>query len=97
MDTTIDSSIAEDDGAGALTDRDRQVLDFERNWWRYGGAKEQAIRELFGLSATAYYQMLNALIDTPAALEQDAMLVKRLRRMRSTRQRERTARRQSGV
>ena len=78
---------------GELTDRDRAVLDFERQWWKYAGAKEQAVRDLFDMSATRYYQVLNALIDSPAALVHDPMLVKRLRRMRSTRQRARTARR----
>ncbi|EYR61909.1 hypothetical protein N866_14355 [Actinotalea ferrariae CF5-4] len=77
----------------ALTERDEQVLAFERQWWKYAGAKEQAIRELFEMSATRYYQVLNALIDSPAALAHDPMLVKRLRRMRSSRQRARTARR----
>lgn len=76
-----------------LSERDEQVLAFERQWWKYAGAKEQAIRELFDMSATRYYQVLNALIDSPAALAHDPMLVKRLRRMRSTRQRQRTARR----
>lgn len=57
------------------------------------GRQGQAIRELFDLSATRYYQILNALIDDPAALAHDPMLVKRLRRMRSSRQRARTARR----
>jgi hypothetical protein len=78
-----------------LSDRDREVLAFERQWWKYAGAKEQAVRELFDMSATRYYQVLNALIDSPAALEHDPMLVKRLRRMRSTRQRARSARRLS--
>ena len=76
-----------------LSERDQQVLGFERQWWKYAGAKEQAIRELFDMSATRYYQVLNALIDTPAALAFDPMLVKRLRRMRASRQRARTARR----
>jgi hypothetical protein len=76
-----------------LSDRDQQILGFERQWWKYAGAKEQAIRELFDMSATRYYQVLNALIDTPAALAFDPMLVKRLRRMRASRQRARTARR----
>jgi hypothetical protein len=80
-------------GIGELDDRDRQVLEFERHWWKYAGAKEQAIRELFGLSATRYYQLLNALIDRPEALVADPMLVKRLRRLRATRQRVRSARR----
>ena len=76
-----------------LSERDREVLAFERQWWRYAGAKEQAIRDLFGLSATRYYQLLNALIDRPEALAADPMLVKRLRRLRSTRQRTRSQRR----
>ncbi|MCU1432557.1 MAG: hypothetical protein JWP95_1662 [Actinotalea sp.] len=79
--------------AGVLSDRDQQILAFERQWWKYAGAKEQAVRELFEMSATRYYQVLNALIDSPAALEHDPMLIKRLRRMRSSRQRARTARR----
>ena len=76
-----------------LSDRDREILAFERRWWKYAGAKEEAARELFNLTATRYYQVLNTLIDSPAALEQDPMLVKRLRRLRSTRQRARSTRR----
>ncbi len=89
------------DGAGLggvsadspLSARDQQMLALERQWWKYAGAKEQAIRELFDLSATHYYQILNALIDTEDALAHDPMLVKRLRRLRTSRQRARTARR----
>ena len=76
-----------------LSSRYQQMLALERQWWKYAGAKEQAIRELFDLSATHYYQILNALIDTEAALAHDPMLVKRLRRLRTSRQRARTARR----
>jgi hypothetical protein len=76
-----------------LTRRDREILTFERQWWKYAGAKEQAVRELFDMSATRYYQVLNALIDTPAALAADPLLVKRLRRLRASRQRQRSARR----
>ncbi len=80
--------------AGAmLSDRDRAILEFERQWWKYAGAKEQAVRELFDMSATRYYQILNALIDTPEALAFDPMLVKRLGRLRASRQRARSARR----
>jgi len=78
---------------GTLTERDRELLRFERQWWKYAGAKEQAIREQFDMSATRYYQLLNALIDTSDALAFDPLLVKRLRRLRSTRQRTRAARR----
>lgn len=89
----------ENDAAGqspTLSERDLEILGFEKQWWKYAGAKEQAVRELFNLSATQYYQILNALIDTPEALAAEPMLVKRLRRMRSTRQRERTQRRARG-
>jgi hypothetical protein len=84
---------AADGSADGLSRRDREILAFERQWWKYAGAKEQAIRELFDMSATRYYQVLNALIDTPAALAADPMLVKRLRRLRASRQRQRSARR----
>ncbi len=77
----------------ALTERELQILAFENKWWKHAGAKEQAIRDKFGMSATRYYQILNALIDKPEALAQDPLLVKRLRRLRATRQRARSARR----
>ena len=83
-----------DAGAGAtLSDRDQQILAFERQWWKYAGAKEQAVREKFDMSSTRYYQVLNALIDRPEALVHDPLLVRRLRRLRATRQRQRSARR----
>ncbi|HXR67304.1 MAG TPA: DUF3263 domain-containing protein [Dermatophilaceae bacterium] len=78
---------------GELSDRDREIIAFERQWWKYAGAKEQAVRDLFDMSATRYYQVLNALIDNPAALEADPMLIKRLHRLRASRQRARSARR----
>lgn len=90
---TLQSGDAADDESGGLNRRDREILAFERQWWKYAGAKEQAIRELFDMSATRYYQVLNSLIDTPAALAADPMLVKRLRRLRASRQRQRSARR----
>jgi hypothetical protein len=76
-----------------LSRREREILAFERQWWKYAGAKEQAIRELFDMSATRYYQVLNGLIDKPDALAADPMLIKRLRRLRSSRQRARAAKR----
>lgn len=68
-----------------LDDRDKQILAFERQWWRHAGAKEQAIRDTFGLSPTRYYQRLNRLLDEPAALAHDPVLVGRLRRLRAAR------------
>jgi hypothetical protein len=80
-------------GVGSLSDVERRVLAFERQWWRYAGAKEQAIHDEFQMSPTRYFQVLNALIDTPAALVAEPMLVKRLRRVRASRQRDRAQRR----
>ncbi|QIS16244.1 MULTISPECIES: DUF3263 domain-containing protein [Nocardia] len=78
---------------GGLSRREREILDFERKWWKYAGAKEEAIRELFGMSPTRYYQVLNGVVDRPEALAVDPMLVKRLRRLRASRQKARAARR----
>jgi hypothetical protein len=79
--------------AGTLSERDQSILAFERSWWEFAGAKEQAVREKFDMSATRYYQVLNALLDSEAALAHDPLLVKRLRRLRMARQRARSARR----
>lgn len=87
---SLDEAVDEESPLGR---REQQMLALERQWWKYAGAKEQAIGELFGLSATRYYQILNALIDTEDALAHDPMLVKRLRRLRTSRQRARSARR----
>ncbi len=75
-----------------LTDLERRILEFERDWWRFAGAKESAIKELFDLTAPRYYQLLNDLIDRADALEAAPMLVKRLRRLREARMSARTAR-----
>jgi hypothetical protein len=77
----------------ALGDRERGVLAFERQWWRHAGAKEEAIRRQFGVGPTAYYQLLSRLIDDPAALAHDPMLVKRLQRQRASRRRQAAGRR----
>ncbi|MFC0008052.1 DUF3263 domain-containing protein [Micromonospora siamensis] len=76
-------------GPAGLTERERRILDFEQQWWRHAGAKEQAVRETFGLSATRYYQLLNGLLDNPAALAAEPVLIARLRRLRSSRARNR--------
>ncbi|HYN93419.1 MAG TPA: DUF3263 domain-containing protein [Pilimelia sp.] len=75
-----------------LTQRELDMLAFEGKWWKHAGAKEQAIRDAFELSATRYYQLLNALLDKPAALAHDPVVVGRLRRLRSTRARSRPGR-----
>ncbi len=68
-----------------LSDLEVRILDFERQWWKYAGAKDAAIRELFDLSTRSYYELLNNLIDREDALAASPLLVKRLRRLRQAR------------
>lgn len=75
-----------------LSDLESRILTFESSWWRYAGAKESSIKELFDLSAPRYYQLLNDLIDRDDALVAAPMLVKRLRRLREARLSTRIAR-----
>lgn len=95
----MDSAMAQVDRSGesesadGLTRREHDILAFERQWWKYSGSKEDAIKDLFLMSATRYYQVLHALVDRPEALAADPMLVKRLRRLRASRQKARAARR----
>jgi hypothetical protein len=74
-----------------LNDLEVRILEFERSWWRYAGAKESAIKELFDMSAPRYYQLLNDLIDREDALLASPMLVKRLRRLRQARMKARSS------
>lgn len=75
-----------------LVQQEKDMLDFERTWWKHAGVKEQAIKERFNVSATRYYQLLNELLEKPAAMQHDPILVKRLKRLRLYRQRQRVAR-----
>ena len=78
--------------SSSLSERDIAILDFENRWWQHTGLKEEAIRTRFDLSPARYYQVLGALIDSPAALAHDPLLIKRLQRMREARQAVRRAR-----
>jgi hypothetical protein len=79
-----------DDHQGvALTQRDRDILDFERSWWSATAPKDVQIRERFELSATRYYQVLGEMLDTDDAVAYDPLVVKRLRRQRDRRRRAR--------
>ena len=68
-----------------LTDQELAILEFERQWWRYPGSKEGAIRELFSMSSPRYFQLLNALLDRPEAEVAYPTIVRRLRRLRNSR------------
>lgn len=82
-----------DPAARHLSDRDTRILAFEHEWLRHAGAKDEAIRAEFGLTSARYYQLLNAVIDSPAAIVHDPMLVRRLQRVRDARTSARTMRR----
>ena len=86
-----ESGTAHTDAPDELTELERRILAFERRWWRRAGVKETAIRAEFAISSTRYYQLLNALLDKPAAVAAEPMVVGRLRRLRATRARARTA------
>ena len=75
-----------------LSELQRRILEFERGVWQSPGAKERQILETFQISPTRYYQLLNELIDRPAAAQADPALVARLRRRRTARARLRSSR-----
>jgi hypothetical protein len=80
----------EAEGSG-LDERERAILDFERESWKLTMSKERAIRERFGFSAARYHQLLNRTVDRTEALSYDPMLVRRLRRVREDRRKRRVA------
>jgi hypothetical protein len=69
----------------AFPDLDRQMLAFERRFWRYAGAKDQAIVDEFGCSPTIYYQRLRHLTHRPEAQAHDPQTVNRLLRLEQQR------------
>lgn len=75
-----------------LTDAQRGILDFERQWWRYTGGKAVEIEQQLEMTPVAYYRELNAIIDLTGALEYDPTLVRRLQRARTLTRRRRSAR-----
>jgi hypothetical protein len=76
-----------------LSELDREILAFEDDWVTHVGTKDEAVRERFDLTPTGYHQLLNRLIDLPAAEAHAPRLVRRLRRRRTARHEERSARR----
>ncbi|WP_333618764.1 DUF3263 domain-containing protein [Dietzia sp.] len=91
-DTVGAADTADAQDASGLSERELAMLDFERQWWRFAGSKDEAIRAKFDVNATRYFQQLNKLLDTQEALEHDPLLVKRLRRLRDSRQKARAGR-----
>ncbi len=73
-----------------LGERERALLEFERDWRLHRGEKQQAVRARFGISPARYYQLLWRVVDDPAAEAHDPLTVRRLRRRREERARRRT-------
>jgi Protein of unknown function (DUF3263) len=66
-----------------LSERDRAVLDVAGRTWTGPGPRDRAIRERLGMSPTAFFQHLNALLDDPRALRHDPVTVNRWRAARA--------------
>ncbi len=70
-----------------LTERDRAMIEFEATWFTIDQDRHDAIRARFACSVEEYNLELNRVIDHPAALEIDPLVVRRLRRHRERRRR----------
>lgn len=79
-------------GDGPLDATAVKVLEFELAWASRPGAKASAIRAEFGVAPARYYQMLSAVLDSPAALRHDPLVVRRLQRVRDARAASRASR-----
>ncbi len=60
---------------------ERAVLDFEREWWKLPGPKDEMISSELGCTADEFYCHLLALLDDPLARAYDPLTVHRLRRL----------------
>jgi hypothetical protein len=65
-----------------LSERHAAMLDFERSWWSNTEPRDQVIRARFQCSPDEYHAELTAVLDDPAALDHDPLVVRRLKRLR---------------
>jgi hypothetical protein len=70
-----------------LTEREQAMLAFEATWFTIDEDRVDAIRARFACSLEEYNLDINRVIDNPAALEVDPLVVRRLRRHRDRRRR----------
>jgi Protein of unknown function (DUF3263) len=77
-----------DDEIAELSDRQRAMLDFERTWWQSDVSRDELIAARFGCSSAEYAADLAALLDLPAALHHDPLVVRRHLRRRGRRRSE---------
>ena len=72
---------------GDLTDRQRQLLDFERTWWQFDESRDELITARFGCSPDEYDAELDEVLDHPGAMHHDPLVVRRFQRRRLRRRR----------
>jgi len=70
-----------------LSERDLAIIEFEASWFTLDEDRHDAIRARFACSVEDYNLELNRVIDHPAALLADPLVVRRLRRHRERRRR----------
>ncbi|MEI7546448.1 MAG: DUF3263 domain-containing protein [Actinomycetota bacterium] len=70
-----------------LAERELAILQFEAIWFTLDEDRHDAIRARFSCSVEEYNLELNRVIDHPAALLVDPLVVRRLRRHRERRRR----------
>jgi hypothetical protein len=75
--------------APVISERHQAMLEFERTWWNHDEPKEVLIRARFQCSPDEYHVELNDLLEQPAAMEHDPLVVRRLARHRVRRRRAR--------
>jgi Protein of unknown function (DUF3263) len=69
----------------ALCDRDRAVLDVERNWWLDGRSKTEVVRARLRMSLSRYNQLLGELLLNKDAEAYDPLVVRRVKRAKERR------------
>ncbi|MFP7695859.1 DUF3263 domain-containing protein [Trueperella sp. LYQ143] len=66
-----------------LTEREEQILAFERRWWASGkGNRERQIRTQLKMTPVQYYLHLSRMLESERVWQADPALVGRLRNMR---------------
>ena len=66
-----------------VTPAEAALLDLAGRHYRYEANREAAVWDELGLTLMAFWQSVNALLDTERALAHDAVLVRRLQRRRA--------------
>lgn len=74
-----------------LSDRERLALELAATPYRYPAIRESRVRDELGLTPTAYWLLVDGLLDRADALEEMPAAVARLRRVREARAQARRA------